>query len=53
MDPVTIGLIVSNVISWILHGLHLKTECKGGCACCQVTTELEEDGSTIPLQKQQ
>ena len=43
MEPITISLIVLNIVSFILHGFHLKTNYKCGSSCCQIDGTIDED----------
>jgi hypothetical protein len=41
MEPITIGLVIANGISFILHAIHLKYRCGNNNSCCQCSGELD------------
>ncbi len=49
MEPITIGLIIMQVISFLMHTYHFKnSKCRIGSAtsCCEISTEIEENSSS-------
>ena len=46
-DPVTVGLIVSNILSYLIHFFHFNSKCKIRSACCEVDSALTENTEAI------
>jgi len=52
MDPITIGLIISQAISLLLHGFHLQSKFRCGNigSCCQCIGDVDETIETSKTQ---
>ena len=51
MEPTTLTLIILNIVSFLLHGFHLKDRfhCGTNNSCCGCDGEIDEDPSTEEL----
>jgi hypothetical protein len=49
METITLAMIIINIISFLLHGFHLKSKFRCGSEkkCCLCTGEIEEDLTKI------
>ena len=50
MEPLSIGLIITSLVSFLLHGLHLKNHYKCGYpgSCCSCDGEIDENPAISP-----